>query len=389
MKESTSDKKNILILPRWYPNKTDIQLGSFIQQQALLLKDNFNIEVIYVQAIENQGQVFDIETDKSNGITEHTVYFRSAKGPLKKIINARRYKKAQQMAYIIDVFKADLCHVHVPYRSAFLALKLNKQGVPFVITEHWSGHLTGAYQQKNPADKKLYQKVLAKSAGISTVSKLLQTSFKKNTGFNSVVIPNLINSVNSNSPFNSENIEILTVADLYDETKNLSGLIEAFKIAFEENSALRLSIIGGGPDEEKLKDLVNSYNLSNEVKFLGRKPYEETLQSYSNCHFYICNSNFETFGMAVAEALNSGKPVISTMCGGPEEFLNDNNSILVNVGDTDQLATAILRMADLFQNFNSSEIQAEIKSKFGPEIIKSQLTEFYDSAIHNSSVSKK
>jgi hypothetical protein len=43
-------KKNILILPRWYPNKEDIQLGNFIRQQALLLKDDFAIYVIYVQA---------------------------------------------------------------------------------------------------------------------------------------------------------------------------------------------------------------------------------------------------------------------------------------------------------------------------------------------------
>src|SRR5690606_25043549 len=99
-------------LPRWYPNKTDVQLGSFIQQQAVLLKEEFNVHVIYVQAINGQGQTFDIVSSKQNGIDEQIVYFKQATGPLKKIINARRYKKAQQLAFILDPYTPALCHIH-------------------------------------------------------------------------------------------------------------------------------------------------------------------------------------------------------------------------------------------------------------------------------------
>ena len=199
-------KQHILILPRWYPNKTDVQLGSFIQQQAILLKDQFHIHVIYVQAIENLNQTFDIESSDENGIDEQIVYFKSAKGPLKKVINARRYKKAQQLAFILDPYTPALCHIHVPYRSAFLALKLHKSGIPYVITEHWSGHITGEYEQKNSADKKLLKVVLTNAKRIATVSQLLREKFKANTGFDSEVIPNLINVPESNVSADSEKI---------------------------------------------------------------------------------------------------------------------------------------------------------------------------------------
>ncbi|MBD3636897.1 MAG: glycosyltransferase [Crocinitomicaceae bacterium] len=377
-------KKHILILPRWYPNKTDVQLGSFIQQQAVLLKEDYHIHVIYAHAIPNQGQTFDIESTNENGIEEHIVYFRQAKGPFKKIINARRYKKAQQLAFVLDPYHPAVCHIHVPYRSAFLALKLKKQGTPFVVTEHWSGHITGEYEQKNSADKRLLKSILAKASGIATVSRLLQQKFKENTGFDSVVIPNLIQKQQPEARIDSEKIDILTVADLTDKTKNISGLIRAFHTALQERNDLRLSIIGGGPNENLIRDLIAQLNLNEEVILRGRLNHEEVLPAYENCDFYVCNSNFETFGMAVAEAISAGKPVVCTRCGGPEEFVTDNNGLLIDKNDGDALSNAILRMADLYKNYDAQKLSEEIQAKFGAETIRQQLIDFYENAINDT-----
>jgi hypothetical protein len=75
------------------------------------------------------------------------------------------------------------------------SFKLQKTGIPFVVTEHWSGHLTGEYEEKNSADKTLYKQVLQKASGIATVSKLLRDKFKENTGFDSIVIPITLRSL--------------------------------------------------------------------------------------------------------------------------------------------------------------------------------------------------
>ena len=352
------------------------------KKQAVLLKDDYHVHVIYVHAFEGQGQTFDIVSNDENGIDEQIVYFKQAKGPLKKIINARRYKKAQQLAYILDPYAPALVHIHVPYRPAFLALALKKSGIPFVITEHWSGHLRGEFDQKNSADKKLYRSILSKASGIATVSKLLQKRFKENTGFDSVVIPNLIHKVQPRTSLDSEKIDILSVSDLNDNVKNISGLLRAFHQALEERKDLRLTIIGGGPDDRKISNLVQELNLNEEVILRGRLPHEDVLPAYQNCDFYVCNSNFETFGMAVAEALSAGKPVISTTCGGPEEFVNEGNGILIDTDSEEQMTNAILRMADLYKNYKSEELISEIQNKFGEEAVRKQLLEFYTEALN-------
>lgn len=376
-------KKNILILPRWYPNKEDIQLGNFIRQQALLLKDDFAISVIYVQADSTLKTEFEILENKADGIHEVIVYFKQGNGVFGKLINARRYKKAQQLGFEKIKNQIDLCHVHVPYRPAFLALKLKRQkNIPLVITEHWSGHLTGEYQKKNATDKSLYKSVLKKSSAISCVSHLLATKFKVNTSYDAVVIPNYIDHFPVSEDSKSEGrIQLLSVADMHDAVKNISGLIQSFSIALETNSNLHLNLIGGGPDEEKILDLIADLNLSSHISFRGRLAHHAVLSEMNFCHIYICNSNFETFGMTVAEALRCGNPVISTRCGGPEEFLNEENSILINPKNNHELSDAILKMANEYQNYDSDKLANEMELKFGKEAVKKLWVGFYNKVL--------
>jgi len=380
-------KKSILFLPRWYPNKTDIQLGTFIRQQALLLKEDFDISVIYIQADSTANQKFNFIENTKDGIHEIIVYFKEGTGFLKKIINAKRYEKAQKLAYKKLNRSVELCHVHVPYRPAALALYLLRTSqIPFVITEHWSGHLTGDFQKKNKLDKALYNSVLKKASAISCVSELLQKKFKLNTGYDSVVISNYIETAPATAPApipesKSDKINILSVTDMADEIKNISGLITAFNYALKENNKLHLTIIGGGPDEEKIKKIVDQFQLSSYITLAGRLNHEAVLKAMHESDFYVCNSNTETFGMTVAEALRSGKPVISTKCGGPEEFLNRENSILIEPKNNDQLKNALLQMADEFPKFDSKKLSEDMENKFGKEVVKAKWILFYQSVL--------
>jgi glycosyltransferase involved in cell wall biosynthesis len=343
------------------------------------MRDDYNLMVIYVQGVPNQEEKFQFEQITSNGFVERIVYFKQSLSPFRKIINARRYKFAQRLGLKGIDFSPDLCHVHVPYRSAFLALDFRRKGVPFVITEHWSGHINGEFANKGLTDQTIYKQVLSKSSAISTVSKSLQKKFKSNTGFDNVLIPNLIeiNSI-SDHIIESDTVEILSVGDMADDVKNFSGLLLAFNKASKTLPNLRLTLIGGGPDEGLIKKMIIDLNLSEKIQFKGRQKHTEVLKAYHQYHFYVCNSNFETFGMTVAEAIMSGKPVISSKCGGPEEFVNENNGLLVEPKNIEQLANAIEQMALNYKNYNSDKIQTEIHSRFGAETIREKWIEFYE-----------
>lgn len=379
--------KNLLILPRWYPNKTDIQLGIFIQRQLLLMQTEFNCHVIYVQPFSDAQTKYELVTSVQGQLTEHLVYVKSSKGVFRKLINFIRFYKAQKLAFRQIKDTIDLVQIHVPYRTAMLALKLKRENkINFVITEHWSGHLNGLYLQKNFVDRFLYKKILKKASKISTVSEPLKEAFKKNTGFESVVIPNFIERADHQIQQETTQINILSVSDLDDKTKNITGLLNAFHQAFQTNPNLHLTLIGGGPDEDKIKTHLQKLNLpSQAITLKGRLAHEEVLTAMATCDFYICNSRYETFGMTVAEALYAGKPVICTRCGGPETFLTSENSLQISPAsktptqsEIEELKTAILTMASNHSSYNSTELSNQIDLKYGKEAVKAAWMEFYN-----------
>lgn len=380
----TIDKKHILVLPRWYPNKTDVQLGVFIQRQIELMKDDFNFTVVFAQGIPKAENKYTIIEQVKGNCHEVIIYFNQSTGIFRKLTNAIRFRKALLKGLEKIKWQIDITHVHVPYRTAFPAVKLKKsKAIPFLITEHWSGHLNGEYKRKNALDKYTYKKVLKRADKISTVSETLRVRFKENTGFDSVCIPNYIEKSNLIDQEEKETIEVLSVSDLYDANKNISGLILAFGEALKTQPNLRLTIIGGGPDEQVLRDLVKTLGFeSDRVNFKGRLDHDNVLAAMVQCDYYICNSRFETFGMTVAEALLHGKPVICTRCGGPEDFLLESNSISISTqaisnSPSQELVNAILDMTQTYQSYDSKELSSQIAEKFGSKSVREKWLSFY------------
>lgn len=376
-----NSKKHILILPKWYPNKNDIQLGIFIKNQAILLSEHFDISVIYVQSDDTISENYQINSRTEDGFFEQIVYFKKSTSIFKKLINFKRYKKAQKLAYKNIIKAVDLCHVHVPIRPAFLAqYLLRTKQIPFVITEHWSGHLTGEFEKRNKLYKTLYKKTLLKASKISCVSAFLCDQFIKNTGLTPTILPNYIESteISPPPPTKKEIVNILSVSDFIDNIKNISGLLKAFKLATNENQKLKLTLVGGGPDELLIKSLVSDLAFNkDQIILTGRLKHRDVLAHMNQCDFYISNSNFETFGMTICEALLSGRPVVSTLSGGPNEFLHEGNSLTIKRKSPQQLVRSILKMSSSYQNYNPEDLSSEIKSKYGRQIILKKTTEFY------------
>ena len=69
--------------------------------------------------------------------------------------------------------------------------------------------------------------------------------------------------------------------------------------------------------------------------------------------------------------------MIATRCGGPEDFVTEENGILIPVDDESALIDAMERMMLRREDYDSAAISADIRRKFAPETIAAQLTEIY------------
>ena len=86
---------------------------------------------------------------------------------------------------------------------------------------------------------------------------------------------------------------------------------------------VKLAVVGSGPDELKLKALVQELQLWERVHFLGFVPHEEIPKYLKACDVFIRPSRSEGFGSAFVEAMAAGLPVVATQEGGIADFLFD------------------------------------------------------------------
>ena len=156
----------------------------------------------------------------------------------------------------------------------------------------------------------------------------------------------------------------LSASRIDEKQKDFTTLIKAFKLMKNNGINEKLYIIGSGPDEMKIKDLVNELKLENEVLFLGAKknPYVWM----KNTKLYIHSSKFEGFGLILVEAMILDSLVISSDCPvGPKEILeNGDSGILFKTGDEYNLAEVVIKMQK-----NNEEI-LKIKENMKKHILK-------------------
>ncbi|MBD2327260.1 glycosyltransferase [Alkalinema sp. FACHB-956] len=76
-------------------------------------------------------------------------------------------------------------------------------------------------------------------------------------------------------------------------------------------------ILGEGPEEGRLKQLVQSLGLGDRVQFLGKLPRAEGLQKLAQSHALVHPSLHDSGGWVCLEAMATGRPVICLDLGGP------------------------------------------------------------------------
>ena len=92
--------------------------------------------------------------------------------------------------------------------------------------------------------------------------------------------------------------------------KNIEELIRYFSSLARLRQDVRLMIVGGGPDETRLHEIAESYELGDRVIFTGMVDPSLVRQYYALGDIFVCASTSETQGLTYVEALACGLPLV-------------------------------------------------------------------------------
>jgi len=179
--------------------------------------------------------------------------------------------------------------------------------------------------------------------------------------------------------------QILCVAGISDRKAQID-LINAVKIVSEKNP-VQLKLLGPIVDEQYYKLMIQTINK------LGMKQLviidtdlsqDKILKALHECTIFILSSKQETAPMAIAAAMASGKPIISTNVGGISSMLKDRvNGYLIPSGDIKLLSdriTMLLSDEEKIVKFGSNSRKIA-ESKFSTDIIANKTLKVYKNLI--------
>ncbi len=132
----------------------------------------------------------------------------------------------------------------------------------------------------------------------------------------------------------------------------------------------RLVIVGDGPEKAELEKLARSNGVAGKVEFTGRVSTERKTELLSNCKVFVMPSLFESYGLAVAEAMTWGKPVVASKVGGLPEVVG-NGGILTPIKNSGALAEALNTMLrdDALRRAYSVEARKHMQRYSWPNIV--------------------
>lgn len=130
--------------------------------------------------------------------------------------------------------------------------------------------------------------------------------------------------------------------------KNQKMLIDAFRIFHDKYSDTKLVIYGEGSCRSELESQIKSLKIEDAVLLPGT--IDNVVEELKDSLFFVMSSDFEGMPNALIEAMCIGLPCISTRVSGAVDLINNNkNGILIDLGDTNKMAAA---MIELMENEN-------------------------------------
>ncbi len=185
--------------------------------------------------------------------------------------------------------------------------------------------------------------------------------------------------------------EILLWGRMEDQ-KGIIELLKALSIVREDISDFRLRLVGEGSLAEKYIDESRKLGLKNHVQFLGWKSPRQIQELSAECRVGVFPSKIESFGLAIAEALASGLPVIANKVGAIPEFLEDGvTGTLVKPGDIPSLADSIKNVLNHQDKYEKMGQRAkdEMLKRFSWSESTKRIVQVYKNVIEYNSFKNK
>lgn len=398
----------------WFPAMDDTIAGRFVADQVEALRSTRVVEPIVVSfelaqlaggRIDRQQQAAAIRHLAGSAVASRPDVFaprgwsgppgvpvarlpiaggsRGISSPAHQAL-ARR-ELLGSLASRIRTSRPTIIHAHTGYPDGAAAAALMEPlDAPLVITEHAS--FVGR-QLAQPDLREAYVGAIRQASRLIAVSQSLAEELRgalPDCRSKLVVIPNTV-AIDSFQPvpLASRRPDELLYVGYRTEKKGVDVLLAAFARVRARRPTATLRLIGRSPTEEIEDDwhrLAAQLGIEEAVVFDEPMLRSGVAAAMARASILVHASRWETFGMVPVEALASGLPIVASATGGLLEILGPDPTALgalVPVGDSEELASAILATLQRRESFDPAVLRSSVDVRFGGAAVAQRIVDLY------------
>ena len=273
---------------------------------------------------------------------------------------------------LIPEIRPDVLHAHSPALNGEAATRVGKEfGIPVVyeVRAFWEDaavdHGTSKeWGMRYRLTRALETRVLRRADGVVTICEGLRNEIA-GRGIDPAkitVVPNAVDAeqfqfCSAEDPALRESLglkgkTVIGFVGSFYAYEGLEFLVRALPEVLRRVPEARLLLVGGGPQEQKLKALTHSLQLEEYVIFVGRVPHSEVKRYYDLVdvlaypRLQMRLTDLVT-PLKPLEAMAQGKLLVASDVGGHRELIEDGTTgSLFNAGDPDALARVIVELLE-------------------------------------------
>lgn len=256
---------------------------------------------------------------------------------------------------LLDEFRPDLLHLHMPNTSAFAALALQAaRHLPWVVHWHSDIPLDGgshALRLAYPLYRPWEQALLRRAAAIISTSATYRDAstglapWRSKAEVIPLSLPDTPTPRNDCFRWPSGSFRFLAVGRL-SHYKGFDVLLRALSDIPDAS----LALIGDGEEAENLRKIADERQLGKRVRFCGRVDDTVLRHAYASADVFCLPSldRAEAFGLVLLEAMRAGLPIVaSNIPGAGVGYVvrHGETGLLVPPGDAGALTMALRQLA--------------------------------------------
>lgn len=415
-------KKKICLITNWYPTKENPYQGIFFKEQAQALGDYFDFTVVHYKENRSlpallyvirklQGKTvsvvksheekntteydvkvsfprYTIYTDKLGVLYDKFVKHTSMEGVSVYVSKAHQKRKKKALTEIFQKHFADkvdvLYCVDAQQESSTLQYVSEALGKPYVVSEH----APFLYPGKGLKD---VEKVAIENADLFmaiSYDKIRQVLMQNIKLKKIAYVGNMVdeNQFVLHAGKNETKTFVMVAANSF--YKNYDLFIKIFERLVEITDVpFKVMIVGYGANKgysknvEELEARICNSKFGHCAELIREVSHDKIQDVYYRADAFVMTSIQEGMPVSALEAGCCGLPIFSTMCGGVEDYVNDEIGRIYKVIDSESFANGLKEYLEGKIDFDSTYIRKYIVERYGKKAFTERMANCFEEVI--------